>query len=158
MEGAQPRCFPLASVICVPVSKLVCMLYVLMAQSAGAQRSRVVPTGFHTDGNQLQWFATAQPWNIHSVVKKNDQETYQFQNGFMWWGGCQVLHHHSPSLPPSPSSAVQGDKIGWNLMGMRFLHVEALPSHRLIQMALQQFRHCWDSHCLHKSGSVCGLL
>lgn len=125
MEGAQPCCLPLASVICVSISKHVCTLCVLMAQSAGPLRSKVMLTGFHTGSNQLQWFATAQPLNVHRVVRKNDQEITDFKMALCLPG----THHTTPPshslILSSSSSAVWGEKTGWKPHGLR--SVDAHP-------------------------------
>lgn len=74
MEGVQPPCLLLFSfILYMSISKLVYTCCVVLAPSAGAQRSRsVMPAGFHTGSNQLQWFTIAQPLNVHRVVRKND--------------------------------------------------------------------------------------
>lgn len=110
MEGPQPCCLPLAPVICVSIRKLVCMLYVLMARSAGAQRNRVMPTGFHTGSNQLQWLATAQPWNVQRVVRKNYQETTNFKMALCGGVAARCLPHHSTITLPHPSQQCRGRK------------------------------------------------
>lgn len=56
-----------------------------------------MPAGFHRGGDQLQWFATAQPWNVHRVIRKNDQETTNFEMALHGGVAARCPPHHSTS-------------------------------------------------------------